>query len=572
MKKDANSILKNIFDTASNAVQEGYEILPTMDKEKYQERDGLEGPIMTRSGKVVYYDPGEGAYYDPTSDFYISNDEFTALDNESMRNVREEMSKDYEAEIDKIIAEIKDLGVEDPQEIASVVDSFIDDEDDAVEVYVTVLDFLGLAESVTELNIPGTNTEFNPNFGHRDQPSHPENQGLGNQQMRPKARPKKLAPATSLRPRSRPTYSGAGGTSELAPNGQMTGSTRGVSETLSPEEKRLVSKMYNKDGTLTDLGRRVMGHDTPKVEEGHSPHKKGTAKYKKHMAAMHAEDIKENPTPGRGDGHAEVRRRQQDAEANDFLNRVAAHKQKTDHFLNTINPVIDHPVAVGLRNRRNRVKEYAIDDPRYSPNASAINRRDTRHDLEKLQDLMRQMKQEIGVEPDKAPIRAPIPADGNRIASLKVKEEAKVSISQVKESISTKSTDKNRIVADYIGGYLTGNLNESQVKAEIAHVASRISESVDVDTVYKNMTRTNIQEQLDKKLSIRESIAQLQNIVDTKSMQAVKFSDGSMKIDMTTASLVLSAYSKVKPENQAKIEKMIETKGGFKRLLDIIYK
>lgn len=443
MKKDANSILKDIFDTASNAVQEGYEILPTMDKEKYQERDGLEGPIMTRSGKVVYYDPGEGAYYDPTSDFYISNDEFTALDNESMRNVREEMSKDYEAEIDKIIAEIKDLGVEDPQEIASVVDSFIDNKDDAVEVYVTVLDFLGLAESVTELNIPGTNTEFNPNFGHRDQPSHPENQGLGNQQMRPKARPKKLAPATSLRPRSRPTYSGAGGTSELAPNGQMTGSTRGVSETLSPEEKRLVSKMYNKDGTLTDLGRRVMGHDTPKVEEGHSPHKKGTAKYKKHMAAMHAEDIK---------------------------------------------------------------------------------------------------------------------------------EEAKVSISQVKESISTKSTDKNRIVADYIGGYLTGNLNESQVKAEIAHVASRISESVDVDTVYKNMTRTNIQEQLDKKLSIRESIAQLQNIVDTKSMQAVKFSDGSMKIDMTTASLVLSAYSKVKPENQAKIEKMIETKGGFKRLLDIIYK
>jgi len=32
-----------------------------------------------------------------------------------------------------------------------------------------------------------------------------------------------------------------------------------VSETLSPKEKKLVAKMYNKDGTLTDLGKKVMG-------------------------------------------------------------------------------------------------------------------------------------------------------------------------------------------------------------------------------------------------------------------------------------------------------------------------
>ena len=33
-----------------------------------------------------------------------------------------------------------------------------------------------------------------------------------------------------------------------------------INETLSPEEKRLVNQMYNKDGTLTDLGKRVMNH------------------------------------------------------------------------------------------------------------------------------------------------------------------------------------------------------------------------------------------------------------------------------------------------------------------------
>ena len=39
-----------------------------------------------------------------------------------------------------------------------------------------------------------------------------------------------------------------------------TSSNSGVNETLSPEEKRLVNQMYNKDGTLTDLGKRVMDH------------------------------------------------------------------------------------------------------------------------------------------------------------------------------------------------------------------------------------------------------------------------------------------------------------------------
>ena len=59
---------------------EGYYILPQMDREKYQARDGLEGPIMTRSGKVVYYDPKAGNYYDPDTDMYMSYEDFKELD------------------------------------------------------------------------------------------------------------------------------------------------------------------------------------------------------------------------------------------------------------------------------------------------------------------------------------------------------------------------------------------------------------------------------------------------------------------------------------------------------------
>jgi len=59
--------------------KEGWHKLPDMDRERYQERDGLEGPIMTRSGKVVYYDNKEGKYYDPDTDMYIDDEDMRAL-------------------------------------------------------------------------------------------------------------------------------------------------------------------------------------------------------------------------------------------------------------------------------------------------------------------------------------------------------------------------------------------------------------------------------------------------------------------------------------------------------------
>ena len=80
---------------------EGYKVLPPIDRDRYQERDGLEGPFSTLSGKVVYYDPKEGAYYDPDTDMYMSYGEFKALDNDygNMKDerdidVKEEMSND----------------------------------------------------------------------------------------------------------------------------------------------------------------------------------------------------------------------------------------------------------------------------------------------------------------------------------------------------------------------------------------------------------------------------------------------------------------------------------------------
>ena len=60
------------------------EDVPGIDREKYTERPGLEGPFSTKSGKVVYYDKQEGKYYDPGTDFYISHDDYQAMNEQGV--------------------------------------------------------------------------------------------------------------------------------------------------------------------------------------------------------------------------------------------------------------------------------------------------------------------------------------------------------------------------------------------------------------------------------------------------------------------------------------------------------
>lgn len=60
-------------------VDEGYTVTRGIDKERYQERSGLEGPFHTKSGKVVYYDKQEGKYYDPDTDMFIEYDDWQAM-------------------------------------------------------------------------------------------------------------------------------------------------------------------------------------------------------------------------------------------------------------------------------------------------------------------------------------------------------------------------------------------------------------------------------------------------------------------------------------------------------------
>ena len=59
---------------------------PRLDKSKYQKRTGLEGPFMTKSGQVVYYDNKKGQYLNPDKDMYLSYDDWKSISEDAPAN------------------------------------------------------------------------------------------------------------------------------------------------------------------------------------------------------------------------------------------------------------------------------------------------------------------------------------------------------------------------------------------------------------------------------------------------------------------------------------------------------
>ena len=74
-------------------------------------------------------------------------------------------------------------------------------------------------------------------------------------------------------------------------------------------------------------------------------------------------------------------------------------------------------------------------------------------------------------------------------------------------------------------------------------------------------------------LITEDNVDVLRSIVKTKSAKPIKFSDGTMKVDMTTASMMLQVLDKVNPDNKAKLTKMINgKKGQFSAAANAVFK
>ena len=56
-----------------------HKIFQMADSSEYGPRNGLEGPFVYPTGRILYYDVKEGKYWDPKTDFYVGHDEMTEL-------------------------------------------------------------------------------------------------------------------------------------------------------------------------------------------------------------------------------------------------------------------------------------------------------------------------------------------------------------------------------------------------------------------------------------------------------------------------------------------------------------
>jgi hypothetical protein len=82
-KKEEVSFKEKLDNWGISLKKEGYMVMPGIDRERYTEMRGLEGPFMTRSGKVLYYDSKLGEYYDRDSDIYLSYAEYQSFEHET---------------------------------------------------------------------------------------------------------------------------------------------------------------------------------------------------------------------------------------------------------------------------------------------------------------------------------------------------------------------------------------------------------------------------------------------------------------------------------------------------------
>ena len=274
----------NYRSYALKQINEGYKILPPI-SDKYQSRSGLEGPFSTLSGKVVYYDPKEGKYYDPDTDTYMSYDEFQNYDKDysDMKDERDEVKESVDA-LRQIVTDKNSAKVN-----GTLVDLFTASA--IMQVYDAVNDankekmdsMLKTKAGLMKIaNFAMTKVESATNEG-----KSPHKKGTAKYKKHMAAMHAEdvdhVAEGFKIRDKSRgygvsdKTYKTRKEAQDAAIMKQASSGGEwevieemdSLSETLSPEEKKLVNQMYNKDGTLTALGKRVMNHGkTNEVTEG----------------------------------------------------------------------------------------------------------------------------------------------------------------------------------------------------------------------------------------------------------------------------------------------------------------
>ena len=110
-------------------------------------------------------------------------------------------------------------------------------------------------------------------------------------------------------------------------------------------------------------------------------------------------------------------------------------------------------------------------------------------------------------------------------------------------------------------------LEKLRQKRESAR-AKKVQEEGFVNKTVSRISQFSRESYLEEK-----NLQALKDIVKNKSAKSLKFKDGSMKVDMFTASAITQVYNKVNIDNKKKLEKMVNgTKGQFMALQSKVMK
>ena len=80
--------------------------------------------------------------------------------------------------------------------------------------------------------------------------------------------------------------------------------------------------------------------------------------------------------------------------------------------------------------------------------------------------------------------------------------------------------------------------------------------------MFSTKVKESVNEFNRESLVTEDNVAVLRSIVKDKQAKPLKFSDGKMKIDLTTASTLIQVLDKVNKDNKDKLTRMVNGKKG----------
>ena len=110
-------------------------------------------------------------------------------------------------------------------------------------------------------------------------------------------------------------------------------------------------------------------------------------------------------------------------------------------------------------------------------------------------------------------------------------------------------------------------------KAHRAKLETKRAKRAEQKSAFSTKVKESVSEFSRESLITEDNVDVLRSIVKTKGMKPLKFSDGTMKVDLTTASTMIQVLDKVNADNKTKITKMINgTKGQFMKVHQLVMK